>query len=78
MNTLITKSSSLLKRGSAPKAFRNKKHGYKLWKEGYVPGVFVKPKYKAVKTLYFVKASVHAICDALVTHIDVIYKKLFY
>ena len=46
--------------GTAPKAFRNKKHGYGLWKEGYVRCVLVKPNIKASQTLFLVKAKVHA------------------
>ena len=38
---IIRNSATMPKKGAAPKGFRNKKHGYKLWKEGYVRGVLV-------------------------------------
>ncbi|XP_065067596.1 uncharacterized protein LOC135693138 [Rhopilema esculentum] len=46
--------------GAAPKAFRNKKEGYKLWKEGYVRAVFVKPNVKGKRMLFLVKAKISA------------------
>ena len=48
------------KKGAAPKAFRNKKQGYRQWKEGYVRGVLVKPNVKGERLLFRVKAKVHA------------------
>ncbi len=48
------------KNSSALKAFRNKKHGYRLWKKGYVRSVMVKPNVKANKNLFLVKVKVHA------------------
>ena len=59
-NKLIKNSTTMPNTGTAPKAFRNKKHGYRLWKEGYVRGVLVKPNIKASQTLFLVKAKVHA------------------
>ena len=43
---LISHSATMPKNRPAPKAFRNKKHGYRLWKKGYVSAVFVKPDVK--------------------------------
>ena len=48
---MIKNSITMPKKGAAPKAFRNKKHGYKLWKEGYVRGVLVKPNVKGKRLL---------------------------
>ena len=43
------------------KAYRNKIHGYKLWKEGYVSKVRVKPDEGAAgTTLFLVRAMVSA------------------
>ena len=39
---------------------RNKKLGYRLWKEGYVKNVLVKPNVKQDITKYLVKTRVHA------------------
>ena len=44
----------------APKAYRNMKKGYGLWKEGYVKSTFVKPNVQASKPLFLVKARVCA------------------
>ena len=44
----------------APKAYRNMKKGYGLWKEGYVRNTVVKPDVKASKLLFLVKARVSA------------------
>ena len=45
----------------APKAYRNKMQGYKLWKEGYVAQVRVKPNINVDKdVLFLVKAKVSA------------------
>ena len=57
---MIKNSITMPKKGAAPKAFRNKKQGYKLWKEGYVRGVLVKPNVKGERLLFLVKAKVHA------------------
>eukprot|EP00112_Aurelia_sp_Birch-Aquarium-sp1_P006640 Seg1729.3 transcript_id=Seg1729.3/GoldUCD/mRNA.D3Y31 product="hypothetical protein" protein_id=Seg1729.3/GoldUCD/D3Y31 len=59
-NKLIKNASTMPNSGAAPKVYRNKKHGYRLWKEGYVRGVLVKPNIKAKKTLFIVRAKVHA------------------
>ena len=48
------------KKGAAPNAFRKKKQGYKLWKEGYVRGVLWRPNVKGERLLFLVKAKVHA------------------
>ena len=40
-NKLVKNASTMPDSGAAPKAYRNKKHGYRLWKEGYVRGVLV-------------------------------------
>ena len=45
----------------APKAYRNKQHGYRVWKEGYVSNVEVKPNVLANgKQLFLVKFLVAA------------------
>ena len=47
----------------APKAYRNMKEGYGLWKEGYVKSIkstSVKPNVQASKLLFLVKARVGA------------------
>eukprot|EP00794_Sanderia_malayensis_P021058 gene21058-23113_t len=53
-------SVTMPKDGPAPRAFRNKKHGYRLWKEGYVRAVSVKPNVKGGSLLFLVKSKVHA------------------
>ena len=57
---LINSPLTSTENGAAPKAFRNKKEGYKLWKEGYVRAVFVKPNVKGKRMLFLVKAKVSA------------------
>ena len=57
---LIVNQRTMAKTGKSPKAYRNKKQGYKLWKEGYVKGVLVKPNVKAARELFLVKGKVHA------------------
>ena len=57
---LIRNSVTIPKNGAARKAFRNKKQGYKLWKEGYARGVLVKPNVQGERLLFLVKARVHA------------------
>ena len=57
---MIKNSMTMRKKGAAPKAFRNKKQGYRLWKEGYVREVLVKPNVKGERRLFLVKAKVHA------------------
>ncbi len=47
-------------KGAAPKAFRNKKHGYKLWKKGYVRGGLVKLNMQGERLLFLVEARFHA------------------
>ena len=48
---LIGSSVMMDKEGKAPKAYRNKKHGYKLWKEGYIRCVLVKAKCDGKQTI---------------------------
>ena len=57
---LIVNQRTMAKTGKSPKAYRNKKQGYKLWKEGYVKGVMVKPNVKAARELFLVQGKVHA------------------
>ena len=52
--------STLPKRPSAPQAFRNKRHGYRLWKEGFVRSISVRPNVKGQSLLFLVKSKVHA------------------
>ena len=47
----------------APKAYRNKKLGYRLWRERYVHHIYVKPNEQAnnkLLILFIVKGKVHA------------------
>ena len=55
----LLKNSIFSQSRSAPKAFRNKRQGYKLWK-GYVRAVFVKPDIKAKQVLFLAKSKVCA------------------
>ena len=59
-NHRIKGSSSICIASTGPKAFRNKKQGYRLWKEGYVRNIFVKPNVTAKRKLFLVKSKVHA------------------
>ena len=52
--------STLPKRISAPQAFRNKRLGYRLWKEGFVRSISVRPNVKGQCLLFLVKSRVHA------------------
>ncbi|XP_065068608.1 uncharacterized protein LOC135693945 [Rhopilema esculentum] len=53
--------SLAMSRSKAPKAYRNKTQGYKLWKEGYVRCVFVKPNLiQNDNTLFLVRVRVYA------------------
>lgn len=46
----------------APKAYRHKLQGYKLWKEGYVSSVMVKPYVSAGNLeLFMVKSKASAV-----------------
>eukprot|EP00794_Sanderia_malayensis_P020962 gene20962-23017_t len=58
-NKLIGDSSTLPGKSIAPKAHRNKRQGYKLWKEGYVRNVLVKPNIQGRHRLFLVKSKVH-------------------
>ena len=60
MERLIGPSDTMKKDEKAPKAYRNKKHGYKLWKEGYVCSILVKPNVMGKRLLFLVKARVCA------------------
>ena len=52
---LIVNQRTMAKTGKSPKVYRNKKQGYKLWKDGYVKGVMIKPNVKAAGELFLVK-----------------------
>ena len=56
----LVKNSRTMPDKVAPKAYRNMKKGYGLWKEGYVKSTFVKPNVQASKLLFLVKARVCA------------------
>ena len=56
----IGSSVMMDKEGKALKAYRNKKHGYKLWKEGYIRYIIVKPNVMGNRLLFLVKAKVCA------------------
>ena len=45
-NKLINSPAAIPNSGTAAKVFGNKKQGYKLWKEGFVHHVLVKPDIK--------------------------------
>ena len=59
---------------NAPKAFRNKRHGYRLWREGFVREIWVKPNVAAKSCLFIVRAKVHAsmksTCYSVYVHLD--------
>ena len=59
MNKLVRNSGTMPDK-MAPKAYRNMKKGYGLWKEGYVKNTLVKADVSAYKLLFFVKARVSA------------------
>ena len=59
-NHLLGPKSSMLVSSTRSKAFRNKRCGYRLWKEGYVRNILVKPNVIARKVLFIAKAKVHA------------------
>ena len=56
----LVKNSRTMSDKVAPKAYRNMKKGYGLWKEGYVKNTLVKPNVQASKMLFLVKARVSA------------------
>ena len=56
----LVKDSSTMPDKQAPKAYRNRKKGYGLWKEGYVRNIVVKPNVQATKILFLIKARVNA------------------
>ena len=58
-NKLVTNSRTMPD-GIPPKAHRNMKKGYGLWKEGYVKNTAVKPNVSTSKLLLLVKARVSA------------------
>ena len=57
---LIGESTTFPQKSVAPKAYRYRKQGYKLWKEGYVRNIFVKPDVLAQTLMFLVKSRVHA------------------
>ena len=57
---LIDGSKTMPDSSKAPKAYRNKKLGYRLWREGYVRHIYVKPNVQANNKLFIVKGKVHA------------------
>ena len=46
--------------GTESRAFRNKRQGYILWREGYVRDVLVKPNIKTNQPVFIIKAKVQA------------------
>ena len=61
LNEKLITNSSTMPDNKAPKAYRNKLQGYKLWKEGYVSSVMVKPNVPAGNhELFLVKSNVSA------------------
>ena len=59
LNKKLSEASETMPDKVAPKAYRNKMHGYKPWKEGYVSRVRVKPGLTAgLFTLCLAKVSV--------------------
>ena len=61
LNKTLSKASKTIPDKVAPKAYRNKMQGYKLWKEGCVSRVRVQPGITAgLVTLCLAKASVSA------------------
>ena len=60
-NKKLIEASETMPDKVAPKAYTNKMQGYKLWKEGYISGVRVKPGITAgLVTLCLANASVSA------------------
>ena len=47
LNDKVINNAETMPDKIAPKAYRNKQHGYRLWKEGYVSTVEVKPNFLA-------------------------------
>ena len=43
LNDKVITNAETMSDKIAPKAYRNKRHGYRLWKEGYVSNVEAKP-----------------------------------
>ncbi len=63
---LSSEDSETMSDKTGPKAYRNKIHGYKLWKEGYVSKVRVKSNVNAGSCLLFlVKGMVAASMKSL-------------
>ncbi len=59
-------NSETMPDGAAPKAFHHKSEGYKLWKEGYVSQVKVKPGVKTRQyILFIVKAKIAASMESI-------------
>ena len=57
---LIEQSGCFAKRYNAPKTCKSKKLGYRLWKEGFVRSIFVKPNVQGSMHMFLVKCRVHA------------------
>ena len=56
----LVKNSRTMPDNVAPKAYRNMKKGYGLWREGYVNRIFIKPNVQTTTTLCLAKARVSA------------------
>ena len=56
----LVKNSRTMPDNVAPKAYRNMKKGYGLWREGYVNRIFIKPNVYTTTTLCLAKARVSA------------------
>ena len=57
---LIKQPGCFSKRHNAPKAYKSKKLGYRLWKEGFVRSIYVKPNVQGSVNMFLVKCRVHA------------------
>ena len=57
---LIKQSGCFSKRHIAPKAYKSKKLGYRLWKEGFVQSSYVNPNVHGSMNMFLVKCRVHA------------------
>jgi len=58
--TLIVESTTFPQKSVAPKDYRHRKQGYKLWKESYVRNIIVRPDVRAQTLMFLVKSRVHA------------------
>ena len=57
---LIKQSGCFSERRNAPKAYKNKKLGYRIWKEGFLRSISVKPNVQGSMHVFLVKCRVHA------------------